>query len=106
MPFVGQGMLMFLRQLAPGVSTKAPRLHTFHVLLQRHSAHDRRKVLMDRNCRPRVRVSRCITRLGFGRKPVGYRCLKRSAIYRIGAMRIRIYHGEHPYESQCISESS
>ena len=97
---------MFLRQLAPGISTKAPRLHTFQVLLQRHSVHDRRKVLMDRNCRPRVRVSRCIIHLGFGRKPVGYRCLKRSAICRIEAMRLGTYHGEHPYKSQCISESS
>ena len=75
MPFVGQGMLIFLRLSARGQYALPSALYTFQAQLHHRNANGCHSCLQGRNSRLRARVRRYIKRLDFDRKPVECRCL-------------------------------
>ncbi len=81
MPFVGQGMLIFLRLSAWGQYVPPTDLHTFQAQLQHRNAHGRHSCLQDRNSRLRARAMRYIKHSDSGRKPAECRCLSVLVVY-------------------------
>ena len=81
MPFVGQGMLIFLRLSARGQDAPSSALYTSQAQLQHRNAHGRHSFLQGRNSRLRARARRYIKHSDFDRKPVECRCLLALVVY-------------------------
>ncbi len=81
MPFVGQGMLIFLKLSARGQYVPPLALYTFQAQLQHRNAHGHHSCLQGRNSRLRARARRYIEHSDFDRKPVECRCLLVLVVY-------------------------